>query len=198
MLDDVGSGDKSGEGGEEVDCVAHREVGGAIADGEDWSVEGERLDHAALSVRRRHRRRGVITLIRSAGIEAKCDGVHVAWRQSEMKRHSQQRVPESAADEHDLHAEPAESIDGFERAGCERVDIRAREGVDFVAAGANGVEPKTVDVLERNAALHRIVCQVRNAPSDEISASSGKPINPFDPAHRRIDVQDDGTECGRR
>ena len=198
MLDDVGSGDKSGEGGEEVDCVAHREVGGAIADGEDWSVEGERLDHAALSVRRRHRRRGVIALIRSAGIEAKCDGVHVAWRQSEMKRHSQQRVPESAADEHDLHVEPAESLHGLDSAGCERVDIGARERIDFIAAGANGVEPKTVDVLERNAALHRIVCQVRNAPSDEISASSGKPINPFDPAHRRIDVQNDGTECGRR
>jgi len=39
VLDDVGSGDKSGEGGEEVDRVAHREVGGAIADGENGSVE---------------------------------------------------------------------------------------------------------------------------------------------------------------
>ena len=41
MLDDVGAGDKSGEGGKEVDGVAHREVGRAVADGDEAAVAAE-------------------------------------------------------------------------------------------------------------------------------------------------------------
>ena len=36
-----------------------------------------------------------------------------------------QRVTESAADQHDLHAEPLESTNGLERTRRERVDVGA-------------------------------------------------------------------------
>ena len=42
-----------------------------------------------------------------------------------MKREPQQRVTQTAADEHDFHAESLESSDGFDGAGRDGVDVGA-------------------------------------------------------------------------
>ena len=78
MLDDVGAGDESSVSGEEIDDVAHREVGSTVAHRKDGPVERELVDHAALSIRRGHRRCSIKPLIRAAGIEVQRDRMHVA------------------------------------------------------------------------------------------------------------------------
>ena len=116
-----------------------------------------------------------------------------------MERHAQQRVSQSAADEHDLDAGPSESLDGLDRAGRKRVDVGSRERVDLLAARANGVQAKTVDFLEGNASLHGVAGQIADAAGDDVTAAGGEPVDAFDPAYRRIDVEDNGLKCrGRR
>jgi len=71
------------------------------------------------------------------------------------------------------------SVIGAYRAGARR----------FVVPRANLGETDTVDLLERNAALHGVMREPRDAVRHDIAATSGEPIDAFDAAERRVDVE---------
>jgi len=122
--------------------------------------------------------------------------VDVARRQSDVKGQPQQRVSKTAAHEHDLHADSPKSRDHIDCTGRNRIDVRARECIDFFATRTNRIQAKSVDLLERNPALHRSRREIGDASCDDIAAPGREPIDSLDSADCRIDVQNDTAKAG--
>jgi len=120
--------------------------------------------------------------------------MHVARRQSEMERHSKQRVPKTAAHEHDLHARAPHGGNRLDGSRRERLDVRTRERVDVITPRTDLAQAESIHLLERYPALHCLLGEIGDPARDHVAAAGGEPINSFDAAHGRIDIENEGAK----
>ena len=89
----------------------------------------------------------------------------------------------------------AQLSERFDDARRKRVDIRARQRIEIVAARPDRGEARSIDMLERNGAAHRLFGERRDPARDDLAAPPRQPVDSFDAGNRRVDVDDDSTEA---
>ena len=182
---------ETSEHGKVLGNRTHRGISNPISDGQPGFGQPDRCDNLALA-RRSAERRGPIKInVAAVGVQNHRDGMDLRFEETQVTAQWQDGLAQPAAHQMDPHTRCTKVSDRPGGSGCNRVPVCLSQRGEFLGTGPDPIQPRGIDAFQWDLACHRPGREFGKLRSHRVVPVRSQPVHAFEPAQRRIDIEND-------